>query len=291
MLQSMTGFGKSAVETENYRIRVEIRCLNSRNMDIILKLPAPFREFEYDLRSRVSEILLRGKADVWIMADALRTENGGRLNMPIAVSLYNELLQFARQTGAPTEGILESVMRQPDVFKTDDTTASEADANALRRALDEALEQVKAFRFQEGKHLEEDILLRIDNIAAGKEAVKPFEQPRIERMRRRLQENIHATLNLDGMDANRFEEELIYYMEKLDITEEKVRLQGHLNYFGEIVRGTTPDAGRKLGFLAQEIGREINTIGSKANDADIQKVVVGMKDELEKIKEQLLNIL
>lgn len=287
----MTGFGKSAAETENYRIRVEIRCLNSRNMDIILKLPALFREFEYEIRNRISEILLRGKADVWIIADALKSENGSRLNMPIAVSLYNELKEFTRQTGASSEGILESVMRQPDVFRTDDSTASETDATALRKVLDEALGQVKAFRIQEGKHLEKDILLRIDNIAGGKEALKPFEQPRIDRMRRRLQENIGATLNLDGIDANRFEEELIYYMEKLDITEEKVRLLGHLRYFREIVGGNNPDAGRKLGFLAQEIGREINTIGSKANDADIQKIVVGMKDELEKIKEQLLNIL
>lgn len=236
----MTGFGKSAAETENYRIRVEIRCLNSRNMDIILKLPTAFREFEYELRSRISEVLMRGKADVWILADALKTENGGRLNMPIAVSLYNELMEFSRQTGAPSDGILESVMRQPDVFRTDDTTASETDAAALRKALDEALEQVRSFRVQEGKHLEKDILLRIDHIAAGKEAVKPFEQPRVERMRRRLQENIQATLNLDSMDANRFEEELIYYMEKLDITEEKVRLLGHLSYFREIVGSNTP---------------------------------------------------
>lgn len=287
----MTGFGKGASESENYRLRVEIRCLNSRNMDIILKLPSQFREIEHEIRSKVAEKLNRGKADVWVILENTNTEAGGRLNIPIVKSLYNEILQFTQSVGLSQDGILESILRNPEAFKSDDTSASEGDLNALKTALNQALDQVIDFRTKEGKHLLTDILLRIDAIDEGKSKIEPFEKPRIERLRKRLNENLDATLGLNNVDANRLEEELIFYLEKLDITEEKVRLSGHLQYFREMVKNDSHDAGRKLGFLAQEIGREINTIGSKANDADIQKLVVGMKDELEKIKEQLLNIL
>lgn len=291
MLQSMTGFGKGAAESENYRLRVEIRCLNSRNMDIVLKLPTQFREIEHEIRSKVSEKLNRGKADVWVIAEPINNDSGGRLNMPVVRALYKEIKEFTQSVGLSENGLLESILRNPEAFKTDDSTATENDLAQLKSALNQALDQVIEFRIKEGKHLLEDILLRIDAIDEGKTKIQPFEQPRIERMRKRLSENLHATLGLTGVDANRLEEELIYYLEKLDITEEKVRLNGHLQYFREMVKNDSHDAGRKLGFLAQEIGREINTIGSKANDADIQKIVVGMKDELEKIKEQLLNIL
>jgi uncharacterized protein (TIGR00255 family) len=185
--------------------------------------------------------------------------------------------------------ILDSVFKMPDIFKAEDNTADEADVKALMNALDNSLNKVNEFRLKEGATLEEDIHLRIKNIGEGLLAIAPYEMPRVDRHRKRLKENLHAALGLDALDANRFEEELIYYLEKIDITEEKVRLQSHLNYFMEASK--LPDAGRKLGFLSQEIGREINTIGSKANDAEIQKIVVGMKDELEKVKEQLLNIL
>lgn len=287
----MTGFGKGAAESENYRLRVEIRCLNSRNMDIILKLPTPFREIEHEIRSKVSEKLNRGKADVWIIAENISNDAGGRLNTSVVRSLYNEIKAFTDSVGLAEDGILESILRNPDAFKSDDSGASEGDLLKLKEALNSALKQVIDFRIKEGKHLLEDILLRIDEIEKGLLKIEPFEQPRIERMRKRLNDNLQATLGINGMDANRLEEEFIYYLEKLDVTEEKVRLRGHLNYFREMVKNDSHDAGRKLGFLAQEIGREINTIGSKANDADIQKLVVGMKDELEKIKEQLLNIL
>lgn len=287
----MTGFGKGAAESENYRLRVEIRCLNSRNMDIILKLPTPFREIEHEIRSKVSEKLNRGKADVWIIAENISNDAGGRLNTSVVRSLYNEIKAFTDSVGLAEDGILESILRNPDAFKSDDSGASEGDLLKLKEALNSALNQVIDFRIKEGKHLLEDILLRIDEIEKGLLKIEPFEQPRIERMRKRLNDNLQATLGINGMDANRLEEEFIYYLEKLDVTEEKVRLRGHLNYFREMVKNDSHDAGRKLGFLAQEIGREINTIGSKANDADIQKLVVGMKDELEKIKEQLLNIL
>lgn len=287
----MTGFGKGAAESENYRLRVEIRCLNSRNMDIVLKLPTQFREIEHEIRSKVSEKLNRGKADVWVIAETINNDAGGRLNMPVVRALYNEIKAFTQSVGLSENGLLESILRNPEAFKTDDSTATENDLAQLKSALNQALDQVIEFRIKEGKHLLQDILLRIDAIDEGKTKIQPFEQPRIERMRKRLGENIQATLGLTGVDANRLEEELIYYLEKLDITEEKVRLSGHLQYFREMVKNDSHDAGRKLGFLAQEIGREINTIGSKANDADIQKIVVGMKDELEKIKEQLLNIL
>lgn len=260
-------------------------------MDIILKLPTQFREIEHEIRSKVSEKLNRGKADVWIIVEPINNDAGGRLNMPVVRALFNEIKEFTQSVGLSENGILESILRNPEAFKTDDSTATENDLNQLKAALNQALDQVVEFRIKEGKHLLQDILLRIDAIDEGKSKIQPFEQPRVERMRKRLSENLNAALGITAIDANRLEEELIYYLEKLDITEEKVRLSGHLQYFREMVKNDSHDAGRKLGFLAQEIGREINTIGSKANDADIQKIVVGMKDELEKIKEQLLNIL
>lgn len=291
MLQSMTGFGKGAAESENFRIRVEIRCLNSRNMDILLKLPSAFREMEHEIRSLISDKLHRGKADIWIIAENTQTDAGGRLNQSFVHAIYNEIKQFTTQVNLPENGILEAILRMPEAFKSDESTAEKNDMEALKNALNEALIQVGEFRNQEGKYLQVDLLKRIENIEAGKAQLVPFEQPRIDRMRKRLSENLHASVGITAIDANRLEEELIYYLEKLDITEEKVRLTGHLQYFRDLVKNEGSDAGRKLGFLAQEIGREINTIGSKANDADIQKIVVGMKDELEKIKEQLLNIL
>lgn len=289
MLKSMTGFGRASDETINLKVTVEIRCLNSRSLDVIMKAPSYFRECEQEIRSKIAEKLIRGKVDVWITLEVKNPAISGRLNATLAEAYYQDMKAFATKVNESGINILDSVFKMPDIFKAEDNTADEADVKALMNALDGALTRVNEFRIKEGATLEEDIHLRIKNIGDGLLAIAPFEMPRVDRHRKRLKENLHSALGLDALDANRFEEELIYYLEKIDITEEKVRLQSHLNYFQEASK--LPDAGRKLGFLAQEIGREINTIGSKANDAEIQKIVVGMKDELEKVKEQLLNIL
>jgi len=289
MLKSMTGFGRASDETINLKVTVEIRCLNSRSLDVIMKAPSYFRECEQEIRSKIAEKLIRGKVDVWITLEVKNPAISGRLNATLAEAYYEDMKAFATKVNESGMNILDSVFKMPDIFKAEDNTADESDVKALMNALDGALTKVNEFRIKEGATLEEDIHLRIKNIGDGLLAIAPFEMPRVDRHRKRLKENLHSALGLDALDANRFEEELIYYLEKIDITEEKVRLQSHLNYFQEASK--LPDAGRKLGFLAQEIGREINTIGSKANDAEIQKIVVGMKDELEKVKEQLLNIL
>lgn len=291
MLKSMTGFGAGKAESENIKVTVEVRCLNSRSLDLMLKPPTVFREMEQDIRQRIGAALVRGKIDVRITPEFKKVSGTGRINMPLAEAYYNEMKALCERLNAPQNNLMESLLRIPDVFKAEDDEVNEADLKACMDALEEALSKVDEFRKKEGKSLESDILMRIDHIDQGLKAVPTFETERMNRIRSRIADHI-AQLEIEtNHDKNRFEEELIYYLEKIDITEEKVRLATHLNYFKELVAGKNDDAGRKLNFLSQEIGREINTLGSKANDADLQRIVVGMKDDLEKIKEQLLNIL
>lgn len=291
MLKSMTGFGAGKAESENIKVTVEVRCLNSRSLDLMLKPPTVFREMEQDIRQRIGAALVRGKIDVRITPEFKKVSGTGRINMPLAEAYYNEMKALCERLNAPQNNLMESLLRIPDVFKAEDDEVNEAVLKACMDALEEALSKVDEFRKKEGKSLESDILMRIDHIDQGLKAVPTFETERMNRIRSRIADHI-AQLEIEtNHDKNRFEEELIYYLEKIDITEEKVRLATHLNYFKELVAGKNDDAGRKLNFLSQEIGREINTLGSKANDADLQRIVVGMKDDLEKIKEQLLNIL
>lgn len=287
----MTGFGAGKAESENIKVSVEVRCLNSRSLDLMFKPPAVFREIEQDIRQKIGTSLVRGKIDVRLTPEFKKISGTGKINMPLAEAYYNEMKELSHRLGASEEHLLESVFRIPEVFKADDDEIEEDDIKACMNALTEALSKVDEFRKKEGKNLEDDILQRITNIENGLTRVPEFEEGRMGRIRSRITDHL-ATWQADGSyDKNRFEEELIYYLEKIDITEEKVRLTSHLNYFKEMVAGKGEDAGRKLNFLSQEIGREINTLGSKANDADLQRIVVDMKDELEKIKEQLLNIL
>lgn len=291
MLRSMTGFGAGKAESENIKVSVEVRCLNSRSLDLMLKPPTVFREIEQDIRQRIGTALVRGKIDVRISPEFKKITGTGRINMALAEAYYNEMKELTNRIGAPNDHLIESLFRIPDVFKTEDEEISEADIKACIDALEDALAKVDGFRKKEGENLEKDILLRISNIEAGLKLVPGFEIERMNRIRGRITDHINNLQTEASYDKSRFEEELIYYLEKIDITEEKVRLTSHLNYFREMVAGKNEDAGRKLNFLSQEIGREINTLGSKANDADLQRIVVDMKDELEKIKEQLLNIL
>lgn len=291
MLRSMTGFGAGKAESENIKVSVEVRCLNSRSLDLMIKPPTVFREIEQDIRQRVGTALVRGKIDVRITPEFKKITGTGRINMALAEAYYREMQQLSISLGAPQDNLMESLFRIPDVFKTEDEEVSEADVKACMDALSDALAKVDEFRKKEGKNLEEDILMRIDHIEKGLHAVPAFETERMNRIRSRITDHISNLQTETSYDKSRFEEELIYYLEKIDITEEKVRLASHLNYFREMVASKNEDAGRKLNFLSQEIGREINTLGSKANDADLQRIVVDMKDDLEKIKEQLLNIL
>lgn len=287
----MTGFGAGKAESENLKVGVEVRCLNSRSLDLMLKPPAVFREIEQGIRQRAGTALVRGKIEIRITPEFKRITGTGRINTALAEAYYHEMKELCIKLRAPQENLAESLFRIPDIFKTEDDMVDEADVKACMDALAEALTKVDEFRRKEGQNLEEDILLRISNIEAGLQRVPEFETERMNRIRARITDHIQNLQTETGYDKNRFEEELIYYLEKIDITEEKVRLTSHLKYFREMAAGKAEDAGRKLNFLSQEIGREINTLGSKANDADLQRIVVDMKDDLEKIKEQLLNIL
>ena len=288
MVKSMTGFGKSEVTLPNRKITVEIRSLNSKQMDLSLRLPAIYRQSEYEIRNAVARALRRGKVDVFVSVESQAVETSAHINGQVLAAYAGELREAAREAGFDTTGpgwdaaALQVLMRLPDAVSTDAESVSEEEHAALLRAVEEA------FRSQEGAILIADLLRRVELIEGYRHEVEPFEKARTETIRARILDNLEKLAA--EVDRNRLEQEMIFYLEKLDITEEKVRLDNHCRYFREVA-GSEEDAGRKLGFIAQEMGREINTMGSKANEANIQRIVVQMKDELEKIKEQVLNIL
>ena len=286
----MTGYGKSTVEIAGKKITVEIKSLNSKQLDLSVKAPAIYRECESWIRSEISKQLNRGKVDVYINVETNKESTLCQINRDIYKSYYHQLFELSQELGFSMnhEQSVQAILRLPDVMKAESNEVSEDEISELKNAVNKALENIIMFRKQEGAVLINDLLNRIEKIRALAKTVEPFEQERVAGIKNRLLENL-ATLTI-SVDNNRLEQELIFYFEKLDITEEKVRLNNHLDYFREVV-DNEDFPGRKLGFIAQEIGREINTLGSKANHADIQKVVVQMKDELEKIKEQLLNLL
>ena len=290
MIKSMTGFGKGEASLSNKKITVEIRSLNSKQLDMNVKLPALYRTFEFDIRSRVAAAVTRGKTDVSVSVENTAVNTSATINK----ELFREYLRQMNDTlafsgvDAAYDAIVPVIMRMPEVVSTQAEEVSAEEQTALMQALDAALAQFNAFREQEGATLIADLLRRVDKIEELKAEVVPYEQSRCETIKNRIRENL-AQLKVD-VDSNRLEQEMIYYIEKLDITEEKVRLAAHCKYFREVAANEEA-AGRKLGFIAQEMGREINTLGSKANEANIQILVVKMKDELEKIKEQVLNIL
>lgn len=290
MIKSMTGFGKGEISLSNKKITVEIRSLNSKQLDMNVKLPTLYRTFEFDIRSRVAAAVVRGKADISVTVENTAVNTSATINK----ELFREYLRQMNDTlafsgvDAAYDAIVPVIMRMPEVVSTQAEEVSAEEQAALMQALDSALEHFNAFREQEGATLIADLLRRVDKIEELKAEVIPYEQSRCETIKNRIRENL-SQLKVD-VDSNRLEQEMIFYIEKLDITEEKVRLSNHCRYFREVAANEEA-AGRKLGFIAQEMGREINTLGSKANEANIQILVVKMKDELEKIKEQVLNIL
>ena len=290
MVKSMTGFGKGEAALRNKKITVEIRSLNSKQLDLSLRLPAVYRQSEYEIRNLIARTIQRGKVDVFVTVESQAVETSARINREVFreyLRQMNDTLSFSG-IDAGYDAILPVIMRLPDVVATEAEAISEEEHAALLAAVEAAAAHLDAFREQEGAILIADLLRRVELIEGYRHEVEPFEKARTETIRARILDNL-AKLAAE-VDRNRLEQEMIFYLEKLDITEEKVRLDKHCRYFREVA-GSEEDAGRKLGFIAQEMGREINTMGSKANEANIQRIVVQMKDELEKIKEQVLNIL
>jgi len=285
MIQSMTGFGKHVVQLPSKKITIELKSLNSKNLDINARLPQFYREKELELRKIIAGALNRGKVDFNLYVEITGEETTAEVNTGVVKNYMEQLAEIAKGDDIK---LLEMALRMPDTLKTDKDEIDEEEYKAITDALNEALTKIVEFRNEEGKVLEEDFVARLNNLNELLEAVKTMDPERLGTVRERLEKAV-ADLKVE-LDANRFEQELIYYLEKYDITEEKVRLANHLKYF-ETTLNSTESNGKKLGFISQEIGREINTIGSKANYAPMQQLVVQMKDELEKIKEQMLNVL
>jgi len=291
MIRSMTGFGKAEFEVGNKKITLEIKSLNSKQLDINTRIPAMYREKDLEIRKLMSEMLIRGKVDFALYLDNLGTESTSRINSAIIKDYYGQLKVVHRELGLEiSESIIPSIMRLPETIKMVYDELDETEWLVVRENLVKTLEELNRFRDQEGLALQADIVGNIQNILDLLKQAEPFENQRMENVKTKIKDSLDA-LQLNGsIDKNRFEQELIYYMEKLDINEEKVRLTNHCSYFTETMAEAEP-SGRKLGFIAQEIGREINTLGSKANESNLQRIVVQMKDNLEKIKEQVLNVL
>ena len=290
MIKSMTGFGKAVVSLVSKTITVEIKSLNSKQFDLNLRLPALLRDRESEIRTLVSKAVERGKTEVMVSVDYTGTELPVSINRQLAMGYYRQLQALAEETGSQQTDLLSIVMKLPDVTKQMREETSDTEWEVIAGAFADALQQFEVFRKHEGALLEKDFQQRIETIKTLLTQVGPFETERNRLQREKLRTAVAGFTENNTLDNNRFEQEIIYYLEKLDITEEKVRLLKHCDYFNETLNEKEAN-GRKLGFVTQEIGREINTLGSKANDASIQKLVVQMKDELEKIKEQLANIL
>lgn len=281
----MTGFGKAVLQLENKKINIEIKSLNSKNLDLNARMPQQYREKELLLRNQIAKSLTRGKVDFGLYVESTMETANSKINVPVINEYISQLNTISL---AKEADILSIAMRLPDVLKTEKEEIDETEFDQIQQLLTTALQNINEYRLNEGKVLENDFRLRIESIGTILKKIIEIDPQRIQGVRERLQKGI-AELK-ERVDENRFEQELVYYIEKFDITEEKVRLENHLNYFIENLDSDVSN-GKKLGFIAQEMGREINTIGSKSNFAPMQQLVVQMKDELEKIKEQLLNVL
>lgn len=289
MIKSMTGYGKASANYNNKTLTIEIKTLNSKQIDLNLKLNASYRNKEIEIRNKIANILERGKVDCYVIKEFVDEAPNLDINTALFVSYYKQFEALADIVNAPKEHLLHYVFQIPEINSCANKEIKQDEIDILFLLLDEALEQTDQYRLVEGKCLERDLLLRISLIEEKLLEVNKFEKLRIQQIKDKLLSKLNE-LDCQSLDMNRFEQEIIYYLEKLDITEEKTRLKQHLDYFVNTMNLPTSQ-GKKLGFIAQEIGREINTLGSKAQDANMQKIVVQMKDELEKIKEQILNVL
>lgn len=285
MIQSMTGFGKSTLQLPTKKISIEIKSLNSKSLDLNARMPNQYREKELDMRKLIASSLMRGKVDFSLYIETTSDDTTSAINSEVVKSYMQQLKKVVASDD--TE-LLKMAIKMPDALKTVREEIDETEYDSILNTLKEALVEINRFRTDEGKALEDDFNLRISNIKNLLEEVIKIDPDRINQVKERLRKGIEELK--ESVDENRFEQELVYYIEKYDITEEKTRLDNHLSYFTETINSADSN-GKKLGFISQEIGREINTIGSKSNYAPMQQLVVQMKDELEKIKEQLLNVL
>jgi uncharacterized protein (TIGR00255 family) len=290
MLYSMTGYGKSSIKLGDKSYIIEIKSLNSKSLDLNFKAVAELRGKEIEIRKLIGSQLIRGKVDLFFQEEKANGITGG-LNFNLIENYYLQLKKFSDEKNIPLGDVVPAILRFQDISKAELAELNDDDMLALNEGVKEALSNIIQFRKDEGTQLEKDLVDRIHSIEQLKAELQPHEENRMEKLREKLKHDVAVHVQEELMDKNRFEEELIFYLEKMDINEEKVRLDTHCLYFMETLQEDTMEKGKKLGFIAQEIGREINTIGSKANDANMQKIVVQMKDELEKIKEQVLNIL
>lgn len=286
MIHSMTGFGKACLQLPTKKITVEVKSLNSKNLDLNVRLPLTYREKELPLRNVIAQELERGKVDFSLYCEITAEETSNKINGPIVLSYIKQMQEIIPDADA-TE-LMKMAVRMPDALKVERVELDENEWTEIEKVIKEALVNINEFRLSEGRSLENDFRIRIANINDALQQVIELDHERIVTVKERLRNNLQE-LQVT-VDENRFEQEVIYYLEKMDITEEKVRLTKHLEYFLETLNGKEAN-GRKLGFISQEMGREINTMGSKSNHAEMQKLVVRMKDELEKIKEQVLNVL
>ena len=301
MIQSMTGYGKAELNLTNANFTIEVRSLNSKQIDANVKMSSVYRDKEIGLRKLLSEKLQRGKIELSIWREKSESNTNYKVNTEVIKDYHNQVLQLKRDLGlkwnmwtmtpfsAKSSDILPTLLKMPEALIKGEEKANDNEWDEIAKGIEIAIENILQFRLEEGKKLEEDITTRINTLSRLLTEILPFGKGRIEKVKKILADKL-AEIDTKNIDENRFEQELIYYLEKQDITEEQVRLDAHLSYFLETMKTDSPN-GKKLGFIGQEIGREINTIGSKSSDAGMQKIVVEMKDELEKIKEQLLNIL
>ncbi|SMO39745.1 YicC/YloC family endoribonuclease [Solitalea koreensis] len=292
MLKSMTGFGLATKETEKTKITVELKSLNSKFLELMLKIPKAHSDKELLIRGECNKLIERGKVNLTITIEY----KPGAERKPVTINnvllktYYEQLKQSAAELGESPENLFQLVMQMPEVIKQDEQIADDEEWKAVYSTFEETIKAFNNFRISEGSELEKDLVLRINNIIALQKKIEVEEPKRLPIVRERINKYLEDAVGVENIDKNRLEQELVFYIEKFDITEEKVRLKSHCDYFLNTLKEKDAN-GKKLGFISQEIGREINTMGSKANDANIQKMVVGMKDELEKIKEQLLNVL
>lgn len=289
MLLSMTGYGRSTKNYQDKIIAIEIRALNSKHTDVRFKIPQNYREREVQFRKIVLDKAERGKMDLLI---EVKSENGDDeygLNRKLFMRYHRELKQLTEELDLPQNDIVQAIMRIPNVVSAAHESITSEEWAIVEDALNDALDKFTAFRHTEGQAMETDLSLRVNNIADLLQQLHPYEKERVVRLRQRLKQSLEEHLNKDKIDENRFEQEVLFYLEKMDVTEEKVRLEQHCKYFLEVLQKKNTQKGRKLSFISQEMGREINTLGAKAYSSEIQRIVVQMKDELEKVKEQVAN--
>lgn len=291
MLYSMTGFGRAEAQVNGKQVVVEIKSLNGKQFEIMTKIPPILRPYELDIRNLLNTLLQRGSVDLSI---AIKQDGAARpisVNTELAAFYYNSMKQIAQQLGVQEDNVLSTIMRMPEVVAADQDMLPEDEWLVVREAVEKAADALMKHRKREGDALHNDLQYRIQNIETLLERVIQHEPARSEKIRTRISQSLNEMIGVEKVDQNRFEQEMIYYLERIDFSEEKIRLRQHCKYFYESIAKEEIAKGKVLGFILQEIGREINTLGSKANDAMIQQIVIGMKDELEKAKEQVLNIL